>query len=405
MIRKAKILLKISRSYGIRAALDFSLNWLLAKTLAKSNRNYLTAQVFDPFASKPENTFFSEYSPTSPLVWYVPSWTNVWGGGHFTIFRFAHLISIHRENFVYVYNNEGRCSAEHFENSIKNAFPKSQLKVLIDPTLIPKDAIPMATTWQSAYSVLQHSYHSGIKFYFMQDYENLFYAHGTESMQALQSYKLGFVPITGGPWLLSKYHENSKSTHTGMNYMFAIDHSVFFPALVPRNDISRIFFYGRPSTERRCFELGISALKLIKDKYPKIEIVIAGLDGIKSVGFEATMIGSAELPKLGELYRSCDLGIALSATNLSYLPLELMACGVPVISNDGPQVEWFCENNVNSLVVPPYPSSIVNAVESLIADRALYEQLRDGGLEKVRQLSWESEANKISDFINRTIYS
>lgn len=234
----------------------------------------------------------------------------------------------------------------------------------------------------------------------MQDYENLFYAHGSESMQAIASYQQGLMGITGGPWLLSKYRENGGE---GINYMFTVDHEVFFPVPEADTSIKRIFFYGRPSTERRCFELGIAALKLIKQKYPDIEIVIAGLDGIGKVGFEATMAGSVPLPKLGELYRSCDLGIALSGTNLSYLPVELMACGIPVITNNGPQVEWFCEDGVNSLVVEPFPSSILDAVDKLITSPELRSKLIHNGIAKTAETNWENEGEKIRNFIESTI--
>jgi glycosyltransferase involved in cell wall biosynthesis len=230
----------------------------------------------------------------------------------------------------------------------------------------------------------------------MQDYENLFYAHGSQSMQALASYEQGLIGITGGPWLLSKFSEHGGK---GMNYMFTVDHDVFFPKQIASEKVERIFFYGRPSTERRCFELGIASLKLVKERYPNIEIVIAGLDGIGDVGFEVTLLGSVPLPKLGELYRSCDIGLALSGTNLSYLPVELMACGVPVVSNSGPQVEWYCKDRVNSLVVPPFPSHIADAISRLILDHSLRASLTQGGIESSLRSSWDLEANKIEDFI------
>lgn len=404
MIRRIKIFIRIRNQFGLNEAVSFSLRWALGRSVKNVQSNYLTTDVFDISAEKTLNLLSkSEYGVDSPLVWFVPAWSNVWGGGHYTLFRFANLMSKNRRNIIYVYNNDGRYSSKFFSDSLAEPFPKNQLRVLIDPADIPKDAIVIATTWQSVYSVLQHKAESRYKFYFMQDFENLFYAYGSQSMQALASYQQGFIPITGGPWLLSKYYETSGNSDTGMNYMFTVDHDNFYPEVKPRDFIKRIFFYGRPSTERRCFELGIAALRLIKANFPDLEIVIAGLDGIGDVGFEVTMVGSVPLPQLGELYRSCDIGIALSGTNLSYLPVELMACGIPVITNEGPHVEWYCKNGLNSLVVPPFPTSIFAALKDLILDKQLYARLRKGGLSTSLESDWELESKKIFAFIENQI--
>lgn len=399
MHRRIWVFVRVCRNYGLQHAVRFSLAWFFIKITEKKIHQFVNLEVFDQTPQVASYINSRRFDDQSPLVWFVPAWSNVWGGGHFTLFRFAHLMSRFRPNMIFVYNNEGRNTKAHFKNSLDFALHGNDLRVLADPNEIPEDAIPIATTWQSVFSVLKHSVGAPHKFYFMQDFESFFYAFGTQSMQAIESYKQGFIPITGGPWLLSKYHENGEHLVDGISYMFTVDHELFYPNPRANNVIKRILFYGRPSTERRCFELGIASLKLVKEKYPNIEILIAGHDGIVNVGFEATMVGSVALPQLGELYRSCDLGIALSGTNLSYLPIELMACGVPVISNNGPHVEWFCENNVNSLLVPPFPTAILSAVESLIKSDELYKKLRAGGIEKVLNSNWEKESEKIYQFI------
>ncbi|WP_295664286.1 MFS transporter [uncultured Mucilaginibacter sp.] len=134
---------------------------------------------------------------------------------------------------------------------------------------------------------------------------------------------------------------------------------------------------------------------LIHFKLPTIFMAFV----VGDVGFEVTLLGSVPLPKLGDLYRSCAIGFALSGTNLSYLPVELMACGIPVVSNSGPQVEWYCEDGVNSLVVPPFPTHIADAISRLISDPSLRADLIQGGIQSSLRSSWDSEASKIENFI------
>jgi glycosyltransferase involved in cell wall biosynthesis len=411
-IRTAKRLVK---NYGFPYTLNYSISWAIERFGRSWRTGRHLNEVYDlaieipviydfPGLTNIHDSNLSDekvkVTASSPLVWFVPAWTNVWGGGHFTIFRFANYLSKKRKNIIFVYDNQERFSAKSFQTTFDAPFPQNTLEVVIDPLKLPKDMIPIATTWQSVFSLLQYSSNNSKRFYFMQDYESLFYAHGTQSMQALASYEQGLIGITGGPWLLSKFVEHGGN---GMNYMFTVDHDVFFPKQMPSEKVERIFFYGRPSTERRCFELGIASLKLIKERYPDIEIVIAGLDGIGDVGFDVTLLGSVPLPKLGELYRSCDIGLALSGTNLSYLPVELMACGVPVVSNSGPQVEWYCEDGVNSLVVSPFPTHIADAISRLISDSSLRASLIQGGIQSSLRSSWDSEANKIEDFIESQV--
>ncbi len=411
MFRRIRTAKRLVENYGPFYTLNYSISWVVGRfgrswrTSRHLNEVYdlaiETPIVYDFTADAKKHDLDTtdkkvKINSNSPIVWFVPAWTNVWGGGHFTIFRFANYLSKRRKNIIFVYDNEKRFSAKFFRETFDAPFPQNTLEVVIDPLQLPKDIIPIATTWQSVFSLLQYSKNVSKRFYFMQDYESLFYAHGTQSMQALASYEQGLIGITGGPWLLSKFREHGG---VGMNYMFTVDHDVFFPKQIASDEVKRIFFYGRPSTERRCFELGIASLKLVKERYPHIEIVIAGLDGIGDVGFEVTLLGSVPLPRLGDLYRSCDIGLALSATNLSYLPVELMACGVPVVSNSGPQVEWYCEDSVNSLVVSPFPTHIADAISRLISDRSLRTSLIQGGIQSSLRSSWDSEAHKIEGFI------
>jgi glycosyltransferase involved in cell wall biosynthesis len=334
------------------------------------------------------------------FIWFAPYWTNVWGGGHYTLFRFAnHFAKKGTRQIIYTYNPPHR-SAEELMVELDGAIPGCQLEVITNPKLLPRCDVALATTWQSAYYVQAFPFAKS-KFYFMQDFESQFYAHGTASMQANNSYCFGFPGITGGTWNRAMYESfGGKAEH----YIFSTDRNIFFPAAEDgkvRDKVSRIFFYGRPSTERRCFELGVVSLQKIANKFPDIEIVIAGLDMDNHLPFKATLLGNLNLAKTGELYRSCDIGIAFSGTNLSYLPVELMACGVPVISNRGPHVEWFCEHMVNSVLADPVPTAVLDAVEMLVNSRETRQSLVNRGLAETGKRTWESEMDRIYDYIER----
>ncbi|MBU2753251.1 glycosyltransferase family 4 protein [Acidithiobacillus sp. CV18-2] len=336
------------------------------------------------------------------FIWFVPDWTNVWGGGHYTLFRFANFFAAQNtRNIIYIYNNQRHLSSRKLQSELDDALPECKLEVIVDPMLLPECTAAIASTWQSAFHVKAFPF-AKTKFYFMQDYESLFYPFGTSSLQANSTYSFGFHGITGGTWLKSRYESHGGAAQS---YLFAADKNIFYPSRsdnIVRPQVRRVFFYGRPSTERRCFELGMAALKKISEYYPDIEIIIAGLDLSHTPPFKATLMGNLPLIETGDLYRSCDIGIAFSATNLSYLPVELMASGVPVISNNGPQVEWLLTEK-NTCLVDPAPLAVFDAFKRLYDSYDIRQQLALDGLKTMSEISWDNEMSKIYSYVEKIV--
>ncbi|MFN9323648.1 MAG: glycosyltransferase [Holosporales bacterium] len=366
----------------------------------KGAKFYKIPHVYDALSYKkdlPSLQCTSGKKQDAVFLWYVPYWENMWGGGHFTIFRFAHLISKTNKNILYVFNWEKHYkSREQLINEFKIAFGNDhKIEIVFDIEEAPENHVAIATTWESVYHVIQSSKNKK-KFYFMQDYESCFYAFGTRSIQANATYELGLHGITGGTWLKQCFESHGGKAN---NYIFSADRDIFYPKNDLGSEIKRLFFYGRPTTERRCYELGVNILQQINLKFPDIEILVAGLDNLKQLPFKATLLGNLTLKQTGNLYRTCDVGIALSATNLSYIPVELMACGVPVITNNGKNTEWFCKNKINAITCDPFPSAFVDALTELKNSKNLRTTIINGGLATIAETSWEQEAEKITSYI------
>lgn len=335
------------------------------------------------------------------FIWFVPNCSNVWGGGHYTIFRFANYFANQYRTrniiFLYDYTDNSPMHPDKLCKDLREALPNCLIEVFTSLSSLPACDAVIATTWQSAYFVDDfNKCHQ--KFYFMQDYESLFYPAGTKALQANYTYTFGFIGITGGHWLRSIFESYGGKAQ---EYIFCADKSIFYPGKKSEqlSPVKRLFFYGRPSTERRAFELGMATLELVAEYYPDIEIVIAGLDGLHKPAFPCVLKGNLSLKETGDLYRTCDIGMALSATNLSYLPVELMASGCPVVTNGGPQVEWFCKNNFNALIASPTPTNLFKAVSELIQNQSLRAKLIENGLQTTSARTWEGEIDKTYHYI------
>ncbi len=78
--------------------------------------------------------------------------------------------------------------------------------------------------------------------------------------------------------------------------------------------------------------------------------------------------------------------------------LEAMACGAPVIaSNTSAFPEVF--GDVACLIDPAKPDELASAMKRIIEDRSLSNALREKGLKKAAELSWEKSAEKTQEVI------
>lgn len=257
-------------------------------------------------------------------------------GGHQNIYRFiSYLEAAGHTVRIYLYSANLSTSAEAvrsmttassaFAHNLASVEQYTQAGVAADV-----DAI-VATGWETAYPAFRDS-SAARRLYFVQDFEPYFYAVGTESVLAENTYRFGFSAITAGGWLARKL--SSEYGMTTRFYEFGADREHYNVTNTARRN--EVFFYARPGTERRGFELGLMALDLFARERPGYTINLAGWDVSEyTIPFAYRNLGSMPIHELNAVYNRCATGLVLSMTNMSLLPLELLAAGVIPVVNDG----------------------------------------------------------------------
>ena len=85
----------------------------------------------------------------------------------------------------------------------------------------------------------------------------------------------------------------------------------------------------------------------------------------------------------------------------SYLPLELMACGVPVVAFDNPWGHWILRDGENALLARRTVTGLVDALDRLVTDGDLRARLRAQGLADIaaHHGSWDAAFRSIYDYL------
>lgn len=330
------------------------------------------------------------------INWVIPDF-GIGSGGHLNIFRVVKKLE--EKGFVCRINIDGPShfsSAGEARTCIREHFFPVDAEVGIGRKALRPAAATFATGWTTAYTVRDFE-GSGKKYYFVQDFEPFFYAPGSDYIFAEETYKFGFKGITAGNWLAEKLASEYKMET--MPFRFSYDRELYKPHKRQNPKKKRVFFYARPVTPRRAFELGLLTLARVHQKDPNIEFVLAGWDlsGYK-IPFPFTHAGVLSVSELPDLYSQCDIALVLSFTNLSLLPLEVMACNCAVVSNKGKNVEWLLNEDVIKFS-DPTPDALSDAVITLFEDERELNKLKKNGLGFARSTDWNNEVEIIANEI------
>lgn len=331
------------------------------------------------------------------INWYLND-MGASGGGDINIFRFINKFAKYGyRNNVYITYGSRFETDEDLTKFVIDNFGQVSAAFHISTGVIEESEYSFATEWRTAYFLNQIK-KTKHKLYFVQDFEPYFFARGSEYYFAENTYKMGFTAITAGHWLKEKL-EKDYSMKTKA-YRFASNREVFFNIEGIECKKNKIFFYARPATTRRCFETGLIAMKVLTEMRPEVEVVLAGWDlSSWKIDFPHTDLGIMPLDKLNDELNTCNLGLILSATNVSLMPADLMLTGCIPVVNRGSNNSWLVKDGVNSLVVDNDPIRIAKDISELLDNDKLQEKLREGGKNYISMIKMDEEFQSVLQFI------
>jgi glycosyltransferase involved in cell wall biosynthesis len=394
-----KVLASISK-YGLRDGLqNAALRWVRNRTKILRDPQGEVGWILG------ENHPASRSAPSEgPLKinWLIPCVGGKGSGGLMTLFRtIFQLEAWGHEHRVYVVGKTTNSGEFETELARKYYFPIRSRIEIFTGQVADSDAL-IATNWDTAYTARSLG-NTARKFYFVQDLEYLFYPEGSFAEFARETYRWGFHGITIGNWIAQVLQ-----SQFGMEccpFGFSYDREIYSAVGDRRFPDSkrRVLFYARPSSERRGFELGLLALSLVAKQMPDVEFVLVGFSPTSMrLPFPALVPGILNPSELAAVYRSCTVALVLSHTNLSLLPLELMACGCPVVSNTGPNVEWLLKEDTTQLAAPT-PQGLADALMLTLQDDHLRARKAAAGRIFAEGTDWTASIRTIESELYRAL--
>jgi glycosyltransferase involved in cell wall biosynthesis len=345
-------------------------------------------------------------------TWFVPYYDHFGFNGIQTIFRTIEKLSMEGvKNRIVIFDNPAM-DIQKLERDMQQYFPRienyeivvfgeDKEKAIRD---LPPSDIAFCTIWVSAYLLLRYN-KTKRKYYFIQDYEPLFYVAGSTYALAESTYRFGFFGIVNTPGLLAGV--NQRHGLEGISFIPTVNHELYYRDANRSDEKVRIFFYARPLNPRNSFNLGILTIKHLLDTYgDKIEIVTAGAQwdeaqyGLQGRITNLNLIKS--LDDVAALYRSCHIGFAyMMNKHTTDQMLEYTASGMATVMNSNEDHGWLHKDGVNCLLAEPSPAAMAEKIGMLVDSKQLREHLVKEA-EKELAYTWDQQMDSVWNHLKKS---
>lgn len=317
-------------------------------------------------------------------------------GGHTTLFRMVQAMEARgHECTILLYERDSDDVGRH-EGLIRANWPGLSARISSATTATEEFDAVVASSWVTAHVVAHRFSRPVERFYFIQDYEPYFYPRGYLYALAEMTYKFGFLNIALGEMVANELRVRSR-VQPDVVVAFGCDREVY--RVIPRAPGSAqrrgVVYYAKKSADRRGYALARAALEQFHEMRPEQEIHIVG-DNVQSWRAPVINHGSLRPADLNVLYNKTIAGLAMSFTNVSLVPGELLAAGnIPVLNAD-PDVRLDMPSQ-EVVWGDPCPDALARSLAEVV-DRADVDLLAAEAAEGA-PASWEHTQTAVATFI------
>lgn len=330
------------------------------------------------------------------IAWIIP-YPGKGSGGHRTIIQNINALIIHGyECDIFVADDE-MSTKRMVENKINEYYGECGANIYLGYGDLRKYDLVFATGWQTIRDV--ESFPAERKAYFIQDYEPWFFPVSNEYLNIESSYHKKYHQITIGRWLSAKLRNEFGSD--AVPFDFCADLDVYKPLDSVEKENAVCFIY-QPEKPRRCTDLAVRALRIVKAVRPDIKIYLYGSEA-DCPDLDAENLHIINVEECNRLYNKCRVGLCMSATNPSRIPFEMMAAGLTA-------VDLFRENNLYDLpecgvrLAEASPEGIASQIIDLIDHPEVCDEIGKNGYTYMRSYPLQKGFEQFLGAVDNILY-
>lgn len=332
---------------------------------------------------------------------FVIAGVGAYGGGITSILRLGTYFSNAGYNVYFIAYGSQSSSAMQKEAISNLSDCKGNFIEWKDRYSVSFDVV-IATFWRTVYYM---SDIPGYKMYFVQDYEPFFYNRGDNYLLAKHSYDVGCHMVSLGRWnkdmilkegvgdykidCIDFPYEPKEYSYKKRDFkIYKSKRKIRFAVYITDND-RRLPFLTQQIMEK--IKNGFS-LKQID-----AEIFYFGCDKKFPIK-NGINLGRLNKSNLEKLYHAVDFGVVMSLTNISLVPFEMIATGLPIVELDeGSFKDFFLSE---CAILTDYTGSMVfEKIWDMIQHPEKLDRMQIEGVKSLSDFSWEKTSNQFLDII------
>ncbi|SEH11722.1 glycosyltransferase [Thermoleophilum album] len=360
-----------------------------------------------PAPTRPRLVHASNGDRPLHVAFVVPPWERG-SGGHMTILRFVRYLE-QRGHTVTLWLHDPRAERRWAWNGVLRHSIVSDFMRVRAPVFNGFDQwhgadVAVATGWETVYRVLLLP-DVGDRVYLVQDHEPDFFPASAERVLAERTYTFPELRIvTAGRWLSELLRERYDVESDF--FSLGVDHDVYKPdPRVERIPMS-IAMYGRFVTGRRGVPLARDAIALLWERGIRPRVFVFGTEDPPGLPFPYEFVGVVPPSRLARLYNEVTVGIALSLTNYSLVPLEMLACGLPCVDVAGGSLERELGRDAGVVYAEAQPAAIADALFSVLCSSAeRRRQLAQAATAATASLEWADASARLDRLLRMLAHS
>ncbi|WMJ86134.1 glycosyltransferase family 1 protein [Anaerocolumna sp. MB42-C2] len=246
----------------------------------------------------------------------------------------------------------------------------------------------------------------GYKMYFIQDYEPYFYSFGELFLMAKKTYEQGLHMVSLGPWNKEMVEKNCKIISPVDEIEFPYESREYptcnrdYAAYAKKKEFTLAVYLKYYGKRLPCITQYL--LRQVKEEFKRDGITL----NIKYFGEDKSFrcdagenLGMLSKKELLSLYKRSDFGMVASMSNISLVPYEMLATGLPLIEFEDGTFPYFFPDNSAILTSLSYKDLYLKMKE-VIKKPQILEEMHNTSGDYLKSLSWQKSAKEFSDILN-----